>query len=132
MKKLITLLISITIGFASTSAQVRFSANANVYNDSNNQKVGTQYIAANIGNNGVGTMSIGSLTLKAIITNTKRDNNYNMTAYSVTLYSQSGQTVDAVMTLRDDRTCTVLVYYGDGTLRYDFSLRNNIQDGYHE
>ena len=132
MKKLITLLISITIGFASMSAQVRFSANANVYNDSNNQKVGTQYIAANIGNNGVGTMSIGSLTLKAIITNTKRDNNYNMTAYSVTLYSQSGQTVDAVMTLRDDRTCTVLVYYGDGTLRYDFSLRNNIQDGYHE
>lgn len=122
MKKLISLLVFIILDIAVMSAQVRFSANANVYNYSNNQKVGTQYIAANIGNNGVGTMSIGSLTLKAIITNTKRDNNYNMTAYSVTLYSQSGQTVDAVMTLRDDRTCTVLVYYGDGTLRYDFSL----------
>lgn len=122
MKKLITLLVSITIGIASMSAQVLFSASANVYNNSNNQKVGTQYIAANIGNNGVGTMSLGSLTLKAIITNTQRDNSYNMTVYSVTLYSQSGQTVNAVMTLRDDRTCTVLVYYGDGTLRYDFSL----------
>lgn len=122
MKKLISLLVFIILDIAVMSAQVRFSANANVYNYSNNQKVGTQYIAANIGNYGVGTMSIGSLTLKAIITNTKRDNNYNMTAYSVTLYSQSGQTVDAVMTLRDDRTCTVLVYYGDGTLRYDFSL----------
>lgn len=132
MKRLISLLVCIVAGVVAMSAQVRFSANADVYKHSNNQKVGKQYIAADIGTNGSGTMTLGSLTLKAIITNTKRDNNYNMTAYSVTLYSQSGQTVDAVMTLRDDRTCTVLVYYGDGTLRYDFSLRNNIQDGYHE
>lgn len=103
-------------------AQVRFSANADIYSQSNNQKVGTQYIAANIGNNGVGTMSLGSLTLKAVITNTKRDNIYNMTAYTAILYSQNGQTVDVAITMRDDGTCTVLVYYGDGTLRYDFSL----------
>ena len=64
-------------------------------------------------------MTLGSLTLKAVITNTKRDNTYNMTAYTVTLYSQSGQKVNAVITKRDDGTCTVLVYYGDGTLRYD-------------
>ena len=122
MKKLISLLICLIIGIVSMSAQVQFSVNADVYSHSNNQKVGTQYIAANIGNNGVGTMSLGSLTLKAVITNTKRDNIYNMTAYAVTLYSQSGQAVDAVITMRDDGTCTVLVYYGDGTLRYDFSL----------
>lgn len=114
------------------SAQVCFSATANVYSNDNNHKLGRQYIAANITNNGVGTMTLGNLTLKAIITNAKRDNVYSMTAYSVTLYSQSGQTVDAVMTIRDNETCTVLVYYRDGTLRYDFSLRNNIQDGYHE
>lgn len=43
-------------------------------------------------------MTLGSLTLKAVITNTKRDNTYNMTAYTVTLYSQSGQKVNAVIT----------------------------------
>lgn len=64
-------------------------------------------------------MTLGSLTLKAVITNTKRDNTYNMTAYTVTLYSQSGQKVNAVITKRDDGIYTVLVYYGDGTLRYD-------------
>ena len=64
-------------------------------------------------------MTLGSLTLKAVITNTKRDNFYKMTAYMVTLYSQSLQTVNAVITKRDDETCTVLVYYGDGVLRYE-------------
>lgn len=126
MKKIISLVVCLLIGIVTISAQVRFSANANVYNQNTNQKIGTQYIAANIENNGVGTMTLGNLTLDAIITNTKRDNVYRMTAYSVTLYSQSGQTVDVVMTIRDKETCTVLVYYGDGTLRYDFSLRNNI------
>ena len=126
-KKIILLFIClIIVGIGTMSAQVRFSATANVYSNDNNQKIGRQYIAANITNNGVGTMTLGNLTLDAIITNTKRDNVYRMTAYSVTLYSQSGQTVDVVMTIRDDKTCTVLVYYGDGTLRYDFSLRNNI------
>ena len=67
-------------------------------------------------------MILGKLTLKAIITNTERNNKYNMSAYSVTLHSLSGQTVDAVMTIRDKGSCTVVVYYGDGTLRYDFSL----------
>lgn len=122
----------IIVGIGTMSAQICFTATANVYSNENNQKIGRQYIAANITNNRVGTMTLGNLTLKAIITNTKRDNVYNMTAYSVTLYSQSAQTVDAVMTIRDNETCTVLVYYRDGTLRYDFSLRNNIQDGYHE
>ena len=126
MKKIISLVVCLLIGIVTISAQVRFSANANVYNQNTNQKIGTQYIAANIENNGVGTMTLGNLTLDAIITNTERDNVYRMTAYSVTLYSQSGQTVDVVMTIRDKETCTVLVYYGDGTLRYDFSLRNNI------
>lgn len=126
MKKIISLVVCLLIGIVTISAQVRFSANANVYNQNTNQKIGTQYIAANIENNGVGTVTLGNLTLKAIITNSRRDNVYRMTAYSVTLYSQSGQTVDVVMTIRDKETCTVLVYYGDGTLRYDFSLRNNI------
>ena len=122
MKKIIIFLVLMLTGMATMSAQIRFSANANVYNDKNNQKVGTQYISANIGSNGVGTMTLGSLSMKATITNSKRDNTYNMTAYSVTLRSQSGKTVDAVITKRDKGTCTVLVYYADGTLRYDFSL----------
>lgn len=119
MKKLISLMICIALGIVTMSAQVRFSANADVYKHDSNQKVGTQYIAADIGANGSGTMTLGSLTLKAVITNTKRDNIYDMTAYTVTLYSQSGQKVNAVITKRDDGTYTVLVYYGDGTLRYD-------------
>lgn len=119
MKKLTSLLICVMLGIVAMSAQVRFSANADVYRQSNDQKVGTQYIAADIGPNGSGTMTIGSLTLKAVIASTKRDNIYDMTAYTVTLYSQGGKTVDAVITKRDDGTYTVLVYYGDGTLRYD-------------
>ena len=122
MKRFLALITLLVIGSVTVFAQIRFSANANVYNDKNNQKVGTQYIAANIGSNGSGTMTLGSLTLKATITNSHRDNTYQMTAYSVTLYSQGGKTVDAVITKRDKGTCTVLVYYADGTLRYDFRL----------
>lgn len=122
MKRFLALITLLVIGSVTVYAQIRFSANANVYNDKNNQKVGTQYIAANIGSNGSGTMTLGSLTLKARITNSHRDNTYQMTAYSVTLYSQGGKTVDAVITKRDKGTCTVLVYYADGTLRYDFRL----------
>lgn len=126
-KKIILLFIClIIVGIGTMSAQICFTATANVYSNENNQKIGRQYIAANITNNGVGTITLGNLTLEAIVTNSKRDNVYRMTAYSVTLYSQSGQTVDVIITIRDDETCTVLVYYGDGPLRYDFSLRNNI------
>lgn len=121
MKKIIILFVFMLVGSASSSAQIRFSANANVYNDKNSQKVGTQYIAANIGSTGIGTMTLGSLTMKATITNSKRDNTYNLTAYSVTLRTQSGKTVDVVITKRDKGTYTVLVYYADGTLIYDFS-----------
>ena len=110
------------IGIVTMSAQIRFSATASVYNDKNNQKIGTQYIAANIGSDGVGTMTLGSLIMRATVTNSRRDNKYNMTAYSVKLHSQSGKTVDAVITKRDKGTCTILVYYADGTLRYDFAL----------
>lgn len=122
MKRFLALITLLVIGSVTVFAQIRFSANADVYNEKNNQKVGTQYIAANIGSNGSGTMTLGSLTLKATITNSHRDNTYQMTAYSVTLYSQGGKTVDAVITKRDKGTCTVLVYYADGTLRYDFRL----------
>lgn len=122
MKKLISILVCMMIGIVTTSAQIRFSATASVYNDKNNQKIGTQYIAANIGSDGVGTMTLGSLIMRATVTNSRRDNKYNMTAYSVTLRSQSGKTVDAVITKRDKGTCTILVYYADGTLRYDFAL----------
>ena len=122
MKRFLALITLLVIGSVTVFAQIRFSANADVYNEKNNQKVGTQYIAANIGSNGSGTMTLGSLTLKSTITNSHRDNTYQMTAYSVTLYSQGGKTVDAVITKRDKGTCTVLVYYADGTLRYDFRL----------
>lgn len=122
MKRFLALITLLVIGSVTVFAQIRFSANADVHNEKNNQKVGTQYIAANIGSNGSGTMTLGSLTLKATITNSHRDNTYQMTAYSVTLYSQGGKTVDAVITKRDKGTCTVLVYYADGTLRYDFRL----------
>lgn len=125
MKKVISLLFCMVIGIVTMSAQVRFSANANVYKQDNNQKISEQYIAANI-NNGVGTMTLGSLTLKAVITNTMRDTYYKMTAYSATLYSHSGQTVDVAITIRDSGSGTVVVYYGDGPLRYDFSLQKKI------
>ena len=122
MKKIIFLLVCLLAGMTTMSAQIRFSASANVYNDKNNRNVGTQYISADISSNGIGTMTLGSITMNAVVTNSKRDNTYNMTAYSVSLRSRSGKTVDAVSTKRDKGTCTVLVYYADGTLRYDFSL----------
>lgn len=126
MKKIITFFFCVIISIVTMSAQVRFSVNANVYSQNNNQRIGEQYIAANIDNSGSGTMTLGTLTLKAVITNIKRDVVYGMTAYSVVLYSERGQTVDAVMTIRDKGSYTVLVYYGDGTLRYDFYPKNNI------
>lgn len=62
-KKIILLFIClIIVGIGTMSAQVRFSATANVYSNDNNQKIGRQYIAANITNNGVGTMTLGNLT----------------------------------------------------------------------
>ena len=122
MKRIIALTILLIVILTTCFAQVRFSANANVYNEKNNQKVGNQYIAANISSNGMGTMTLGSLSLKAQITGSHRDNTYQMTAYSVTLYSQGGKTVEAVITKRDNGTCTVLVYYAEGPLRYDFRL----------
>jgi hypothetical protein len=62
------------------------------------------------------------MTLNAQVKKTHRDNTYKMTAYSVALYSQRGKSVDIVITKRDSGSCTVLVYYADGTLRYDFRL----------
>lgn len=122
MKRTILILVFLCIGLFSLSAQVRFSANADVHRDSDNQKIGTQYIAANIGSNGYGTVTLGNLTLKAKVENTKRDNTYKMTAYLVSLTSQNGKSVDVVITVRDKGTCSVLVYYADGELRYDFRL----------
>lgn len=122
MKRIILILAFLSISLFSLSAQVRFSANADVHRDSDNQKIGTQYIAANIGSNGYGTVTLGSLTLKAKVENTQRDHTYKMTAYLVTLTSQNGKSVDVVITMRDKGTCSVLVYYADGKLRYDFRL----------
>ena len=68
MKKIVSLFICMIIGIVAMSAQIRFSANANVYDQTTNQKIGIQYIAANIESNGVGTMTLGKLTLKAITT----------------------------------------------------------------
>lgn len=65
-----------------------------VYRDSDNRKVGTQYIAANIGYDGYGTVTLGNMTLNAQVNKTHRDNTYKMTAYSVALYSQRGKSVD--------------------------------------
>lgn len=120
MKKILLLIFFMGICIVSMTAQIRFSANANVYTNKNNQKVGTQSISANINADGVGTMILGTLKMKAKITNTVRDNAYKMTAYNVSLYSQNGKSVDAVITKRDKGTYSVLVYYADGALRYDF------------
>jgi hypothetical protein len=122
MKKVIFVLMFIAMSAFTMSAQVRFAANADVYRDSDNRKVGTQYIAANIGYDGYGTVTLGNMTLNAQVKKTHRDNTYKMTAYSVALYSQRGKSVDIVITKRDSGSCTVLVYYADGTLRYDFRL----------
>ena len=125
MKKFITLFATVTLLLVShiCQGQIHFSKNANVYDDSNNAKVGQQYIAANI-TNGTGTMTIGSRTMKAIVTNTKRDNYYMMTAYSVELVTQDKKYLDVVITKRDKGTYSVLVYFADGKLRYDFSTSN--------
>ena len=82
--------------------------------------LGQQYIAANI-TNGTGTMTIGSRTMKATVTNTKRDNYYMMTAYSVELVTPDEKYLDVVITKRDKGTYSVLVYFADGKMRYDFS-----------
>ena len=125
MKKFITLFATVTLLLVShiCQGQIHFSKNANVYDDSNNAKVGQQYIAANI-TNGTGTMTIGSRTMKATVTNTKRDNYYMMTAYSVELVTQDKKYLDEVITKRDKGTYSVLVYFADGKLRYDFSTSN--------
>lgn len=120
MIKKVSLLITLLCCALTTLAQVRFSSNANVYNNKTGQKIGNQYIAANIGSNGTGTVTLGALTLKAIVTSSKRDNIYKMTAYSVTLYSKNGKTVEAVITKRDKGTYVIVVYYSDGALRYEF------------
>ena len=119
MKKMIVVLMLLFISILTASAQVRFSANANVYNNQTNQKVGSQYISANI-TNGSGTMTLGNIKMKAVITNSRRDNQYQMTAYSVSLRSSNGKTFEAVITKRDKGTYSVVVYYADGILRYDF------------
>ena len=125
MKKFITLFATVTLLLVShiCQGQINFSKTANVYDNSNNAKVGQQYIAANI-TNGTGTMTIGNRTMKATVTNTKRDNYYMMTAYSVELVTPDKKYLDVVITKRDKGTYSVLVYFADGKLRYDFSTSN--------
>ncbi len=120
MKKVVSLLVLMFLSVYTISAQIRFSANANVYNNNTNQKVGTQYIAADINSEGMGTMTLGSIKMSARVTNTQRDNRNRMTAYSVSLSSRNGKSVKVVITKRDKGTYSVVVYYADGTLRYDF------------
>lgn len=121
MKRFLLITVLLLFSPLTIFAQIRFSANANVYNEKNGQKIGMQHISANIGADGRGSMTLGSLTLKAIVTNKRSFNSNNMEAYAVTLRSQDGKTVDLVITKRKDRSYTVLVYYAEGTLRYDFS-----------
>ena len=104
MKKFITLFATVALLLVShiCQGQIHFSKTANVYDDSNNAKVGQQYIAAN----------------------TKRDNYYLMTAYSVELVTPDKKYLDVVITKRDKGTYSVLVYFADGKLRYDFSTSN--------
>ena len=111
MKKFITLFATVALFLVShiCQGQIHFSKTANVYDDSNNAKVGQQYIAANI-TNGTGTMTIGNRTMKATVTNTKRDNYYMMTAYSVELVTPDKKYLDVVITKRDKGTYSVLVY----------------------
>ena len=125
MKKFITLFATVALLLVShiCQGQIHFPKTANVYDDSNNAKVGQQYIAANI-TNGTGTMTIGNRTMKATVTNTKRDNYYMMTAYSVELVTPDKKYLDVVITKRDKGTYSVLVYFADGKLRYDFSTSN--------
>lgn len=117
---IILFLISVSLSI-SASAQVRFSAKANVYNEKNNERIGTQYISANIGSNGIGTMILGALSTKAVVTDSKRDNTHHLTAYAVSLRSSDGKSVTAVISQHDGGTYTILVYYADGVLRYDVS-----------
>jgi hypothetical protein len=105
------------------AAQIRFSSNANAY-DNNNRKVGTQYIAANI-TNGTGTMTIGNLKMRAVITNGQRNDQYQMTGYSVTLSTSNGKTVEATVTKHDKGTYNVVVFYADGKIRYDVPASPN-------
>lgn len=125
MKKFITLFATVALLLVShiCQGQIHFSKTANVYDDSNNAKVGQQYIAANI-TNGTGTMTIGNRTMKATVTNTRRDNVYMMTAYSVELSTPDKKYLDVVITKRDKGTYSIVVYFADGTLRYDFSTYN--------
>ena len=121
MKKLFFLCVVFLLSLLvqNAAAQVRFSANARV-SDEKNRDVGTQFISAEI-NNGIGTMQIGQMKLKAVLTNSQRDNRYSLSAYSVTLSSLDGRRVEAVITKYDKGGYTVVVYFGDGKLVYSIS-----------
>ena len=123
-KRSILLLIAFLLLYpVGLSAQIHFAANANAY-DNNDRKVGNQYIAANI-SNGSGTMTIGNLKMKAIITNSQRNEQYKMTGYSVSLSASNGKSVETTITKHDKGTYTVVIYYADGKLRYDIPASSN-------
>lgn len=121
MKHFLVFLVFCLLSFSAESAlaQIRFSAKAQVA-DENNRNVGTQFISAEI-NNGIGVMQIGQIKLKAVVTNSQRDNRYSLSAYAVTLSSLDGKRVEAVITKYDKGGYTIVVYYGDGKLVYSIS-----------
>lgn len=100
------------------SAQIKFSGNADVYDTTNNQKIGSQYIYADI-NNGVGTMRIGSLTMRAYVYETMRDNKVGLTAFALKLYTSDDKELRIAVTKYDRGGYTMVVFYHDGKLRYD-------------
>ena len=103
----------------SAQAQIHFSAKAHVA-DEKNRSVGTQFISADI-NNGIGSMQIGQMKLKAVVTNSQRDSRYSLYAYALSLTSFDGRKVEAVITKYDKGGFTVVVYFGDGKLIYSIS-----------
>lgn len=128
MERHLLLLLALLFVCGAINAQVRFSAYANVYNKQN-QKVGNQFISANI-SNGSGSMTLGERTMRVIITNSVRNDTYKMSAYSATLSSPDGKTVDVVITKYDKGGYTILVYFGDGELRYDVGPRSSTNNSY--
>ena len=126
MRRLLLIALFVSCCSVCLNAQIRFSAIAKVYND--NTFLYKQNISANIDSNGKGTMTIGTKTMEARVTNKIRDNKYGITAYCASLHYHSviskdnDKYVDVVINIRDKGTCCVVVHFSGGPLRYDFSL----------
>lgn len=112
--------ISIILGFICQPAlsQIHFKTLTHAYNDDTGEKIGVQFISADI-TQGQGTMTIEDTEMKAVITNTVSDSSYGITGYALNLSTSNGKKVWATVSKYNDGRFTVLIHFAEGDVRYD-------------